>query len=250
MRPYVGPVEVVAGTRRDVLLVCDHASNAIPPEFDALGLPPAEIARHIAFDPGAAEVTRALAALLDCAAILGGTSRLVTDLNRAPDDATLILAESDNTFVPANLEISDDERARRLAAYHAPYHARVTAEIDARLAAGIMPTFIAVHSFNPVLGSARPWPIGVLWKTAREPVAAIIDALAARGFNVGDNKPYDGRTHLGWTVDVHAISRGLPNVMFEIRNDEIATPDTQQQYAELLHDVLCETGFIAPSSRT
>ena len=27
--------------------------------------------------------------------------------------------------------------------------------------------------FNPVLGTtARPWPIGVLWKVAREPVAA------------------------------------------------------------------------------
>ena len=46
------------------LIICDHASNAIPPGYGALGLPRGALDRHIAYDIGAAEVTRALAAEL------------------------------------------------------------------------------------------------------------------------------------------------------------------------------------------
>lgn len=242
---YLAPFERVEGSRRDVLLICDHACNAVPAELNGLGLSEDQLARHIAWDPGAGPVTRHLAQLFDCTAMLGGVSRLVTDLNRAPDDATLILAESDNVFVPGNLAITDAERARRVAGYHAPYHAAVRAEIDARMADGIAPIIIAVHSFNLVLGAdARPWPIGVMWKVAREPVAPLIEGLALIADPVGDNNPYDGRTHFGWTVNHHAVDRGLPHVMFEIRNDQIATEIDQLRWARELHRVMTGTGFV------
>ncbi len=243
--PYSAPFERVEGSRRDVLLICDHASNAVPSELHDLGLDAERLASHIAWDPGASAVTRHMAALFDCTAMLGGVSRLVTDLNRRPDNATLILAESDNVFVPGNLEITDAERARRIALYHAPYHAALRAEIDARVRDGIAPVIIAIHSFNPVLGDdARPWPIGVLWKLSRDPVARLIEGLALIADPIGDNKPYDGRTHLGWTVNHHAIDRGLPHVMFEIRNDQIATEIDQLRWARELHRVLSGTGFV------
>ena len=37
-----------------LILLCDHAGNAIPPEYGTLGLPPAQLERHIAYDIGAA----------------------------------------------------------------------------------------------------------------------------------------------------------------------------------------------------
>ena len=52
------------------LLVCDHASNRLPRSLGSLGLPDAELQRHIAWDIGAADVARHLATALDAALIL------------------------------------------------------------------------------------------------------------------------------------------------------------------------------------
>ena len=41
------------------LLVCDHADNRLPAEYGDLGLPASEFRRHIAYDPGSADLTRA-----------------------------------------------------------------------------------------------------------------------------------------------------------------------------------------------
>lgn len=239
------------GTRRDLLVLCDHAGNHVPAEYAGLGLSTADLARHIAWDPGAGGVALALARCLECPLLLGVNSRLLVDLNRAHDDATLILAESDNTFVPGNLTISDAERASRVARFHAPYHARIDAHLDGLNAHGVRPTLIAVHSFTPELaGIARPWQVGVLWKLAREPVAAVIDWLAADGWRVGDNQPYDGRSAMGWTLDHHAIGRGLPHILIELRHDLLDDPAAQAAWGERLARALRESGFIPGAGRS
>lgn len=242
---YSAPFQVQPGARRDVLVLCCHASNAVPEAYGRLGLSDAELSRHIGWDIGAAGVARALAARLGCPAILGGVSRLLVDLNRDLDDATLILAESDSTWVPGNLTIHDAERADRIARFHAPYHARIDTHIDGLRAHGVRPLVIAVHSFNPVYaGVPRPWPIGVLWKIAREPVVPLLDWFARAGYHVGDNQPYDGRSAMGYTLEHHAIRHGLPHVMFEIRNDELALPGQQQAWGLRLGQALVDTGFL------
>jgi predicted N-formylglutamate amidohydrolase len=241
------PFQLMPGAQRDLLVLCDHAGNHVPGEYAGLGLGPGDLARHIAWDPGAAGVAAALARALDCPALLGVHSRLLVDLNRGHDDADLILAESDSTFVPANLTIDDEERASRVARFHAPYHARIDAHLDGLAAHAVRPTLIAVHSFTPVLtGIPRPWQVGVLWKLAREPVARLIDWFGAQGWQVGDNQPYDGRSAMGYTLDHHAIGRGLPHVMFELRNDQISTPTQQQEWGERLARALRETAFVGP----
>ena len=65
VEPALSPVETIAG-RLDggALIICDHASNAIPPGYGGLGLPREALERHIAYDIGAADLTRALAARL------------------------------------------------------------------------------------------------------------------------------------------------------------------------------------------
>ncbi|MBM3560776.1 MAG: N-formylglutamate amidohydrolase, partial [Alphaproteobacteria bacterium] len=106
-----------------VLLVCCHAANGVPRRLGDLGVPVADRARHIAWDIGAAALTRALSARLGLPAVLSGYTRLAADCNRAPDQPGVMPEESDGTPVPGNRGLDEPARLRRLAALHAPYHA-------------------------------------------------------------------------------------------------------------------------------
>ena len=100
--------------RRDAqspfVILCDHASNHVPAELNGLGLDPANLARHIAWDIGAAGVARELSVLLDSPAILCGTSRLVIDCNRHPGAVDLIPEVSDGTIVSGNQNLTAQAR--------------------------------------------------------------------------------------------------------------------------------------------
>lgn len=242
--PYVAPIQAIAGRREDLLVLCCHASHAIPDALGGLGLTPVDRLEHIAWDPGAREVALALAARLDCPALLGGVSRLVVDLNRSPTSSELILAESDNRMVPGNLRVGDAERAARIADWHAPYHAAIDRHLDDLAGRGVAPTLVAIHSFTPVwCGIARPWHAGVLWKREREPVAALIDALARQGLAVGDNEPYDGHVAMGYTLEQHGERRGLRHVLLELRNDLLGTREQTGAWADRLAAALRDAGW-------
>lgn len=242
MTPWLGPVHSLSGARDDLLLLCDHASHAVPPEFDGLGLDDSQLRRHIGWDIGALAVAESLAGALGAPLIFCGTSRLVVDANRYPDSSELILAQSDSVFVPGNEQVSDVERARRIVRFHRPYHQRIESALDAAITAGHRPWILSVHSFEPELAEVlRPWPIGVLWKLSREPVAPLIHALSGLGMEVGENQPYDGRVALGYTLEHHAIARGLPHVLIEIRNDLIRRPEDQYRMASLIGRALAAT---------
>ena len=239
IQPYHAPFRIIDGPERSILLIAEHASNAVPDEFDGLGLDDRARVDHIAWDPGVGGVVQHLASFWQCAAVLGGVSRLVADLNRGEDDSSLILAESDGTTVPGNVGIDATERARRIDLYHRPYHQKIRDEIDTRLAQGIDVRVVSVHSFTPTLdGLSRPWQVGVLWKTAAERNQSIIAALRARGHFVGDNEPYDGHIAMGFSLDHHGVQRGLWHVMFELRNDLIRTPEAQAYWAMELTEAL------------
>src|SRR5262245_19320318 len=83
-----------------ILLLGDHAGRAIPPSLGQLGLDPADLDRHIAWDIGVAALGTLLSAALDATFIHQRFSRLVIDCNRAEDQAGLIAEISDNTIVP------------------------------------------------------------------------------------------------------------------------------------------------------
>jgi predicted N-formylglutamate amidohydrolase len=208
-----------------LLLVCEHASNAVPEEYASLGLPQAELDRHIGYDLGAAALTRALAARLDATALLGVVSRLLIDINRQPWHPEFVPVESDGTHVPGNADADDAERGRREARWFTPFHARVGAEIDARVAAGRPTVLVTVHSFTPVLaGVERPWPVGVLYERERDFATAVLDELGERlPGPLGDNQPYGIDLHGGdVAVLVHGDDRGVPSIAFEVRHDELA----------------------------
>jgi predicted N-formylglutamate amidohydrolase len=220
------------------LIICDHASNVVPPGYGALGLPREALERHIAYDIGAAEVTRALAGILGAPAVLSTYSRLVIDPNRGLDDPTLVMRYSDGAIVPGNAYIDSAEIARRSTRLWAPYRQEIAAAVDAMMATGEPPALVSIHSFTPVMRSlARPWKIGVLWDCDDRVPKPLIEAMLAepdlRADEVGDNEPYDGAL-AGDTIDEVATGRGLANALIEIRQDLIAEGHDATAWAERL----------------
>ncbi|RBP08646.1 putative N-formylglutamate amidohydrolase [Roseiarcus fermentans] len=220
------PVETIAGPLdAGALLVCDHASNALPPEYGTLGLPAAALERHIAYDIGAAALTRALARRLGAPAVLSTFSRLLIDPNRGCDDPTLVMRFSDGAIVPGNAHADAAEIALRRERCWAPYRETVAATVEAMIATGEPPALIAIHSFTPVWrGAARPWQVGVLWDRDDRIFAPLFAALRGEhdlaDCEVGDNEPYDGAL-AGDTIDAVATARGLANALIEVRQDLI-----------------------------
>ncbi|MDG3041020.1 N-formylglutamate amidohydrolase [Roseicyclus marinus] len=230
----------VEGTERRGrwVVTCDHASNRVPPEVAGgdLGLPPEDMNRHIAYDVGAAGVSRRLAEVLDAPVILSNFSRLVIDPNRGEDDPTLCMKIYDGSIIPANRHADAAEIERRLALFHRPYH-RALSDLIARRAD---PVIVSIHSFTPqfVGRPPRPWHVGVLYAGDTRLAYPLIARLRDEpDLCVGDNEPYSG--HLpGDALDRHAVQPGRLHVLVEIRNDLIATPAQQAAWGERLAPLL------------
>jgi predicted N-formylglutamate amidohydrolase len=221
------------------LVTCDHASNRVPDWVNGgtLGIPDADMARHIAWDVGAAGVARALGRLLDSPVILSDFSRLVIDPNRGEDDPTLVMQLYDGTIIPANRHLATERVEERLDRLYRPYHAAY-----ARLAA-LRPdrVIVAMHSFTPCLRGRppRPWHVGVLYSHLDDRLSKpLIARLQAEpDLCVGDNEPYSG--HLpGDAIDRHALRLGRLNTLVELRNDLIETPAGQAHWAARLAPIL------------
>ena len=227
------PVELLQGEGDcGLILLCDHASNALPAEYGTLGLPPAELERHIGYDIGAAAVTRALARRLGAPAVLTRFSRLLIDPNRGADDPTLVMRLSDGALVPGNARIGRDEVLARIDRFYRPYHGAIAALVNDKLARDVVPILFAVHSFTPVWrGQPRPWHVTLLWDSDPRVARPLIEAFSRDpGLVVGDNEPYDGALE-GDTLYQHATLRGLPNALVEIRQDLIGTPEGAEEWA-------------------
>lgn len=221
--------------RAPALLVADHAGRAFPASLGRLGLGEAPLDRHIAYDIGVAWMTRRLADLLDAPALIHSYSRLLLDPNRTLDDPTSICAISDGVVIPGNRRVAPDDAAARAAAFFHPYHDAIEAAVERLVAGGVAPAVIAMHSFTPELrGFRRPWEVGVLWAEDGRMALPLMAALRAQGVVVGDNEPYSGRTMHGYTIETHALARGLPNLLIEMRQDLIGTRAEAEAWAERL----------------
>ena len=235
------PVSIVnPGGLAPVLLICDHASNAVPAALHGLGLVERDLHCHIAFDIGAAEVTQLLATKLDAPGVLAGYSRLVIDTNRGLDHVDSIVGASDGTVIPCNADISPEDIRSRTEACFWPYHRRIGSGLAGFAMRGQRPAVIAIHAYTPVLGGIqRPWHIGVLWgDDGRIATPLIAVPRSHASLVVGDNEPYSGRLQYGYSMDVHAGEIGLPHVLIELREDLIATPEDLERTAFLLVDAL------------
>lgn len=224
-----------------LVILIDHASNWIPPEYGDLGLPPTELERHIAYDIGVAPLGRMLAERFRAPALLTRFSRLLIDANRGEDDPTLVMRLSDGAVVPGNAAVGASEVAKRVERFHRPYHAAVAGMLDEMVSRGRPPAILSIHSYTPVWkGARRPWHAGILWD--RDPRFALPLLHGLRrdgGLRVGDNEPYSGALKND-TMYRHGTARGLAHVLLEIRNDLIASPAGVLEWADRLEPLLRE----------
>jgi predicted N-formylglutamate amidohydrolase len=224
---------------RGLILLCDHAGNALPPVYGTLGLPPSQLERHIASDIGAAPVTRALAAAMEVPAVMTRFSRLLIDPNRGRDDPTLIMRLSDGAVIPGNRKVGDAERGKRLSLYYEPYHRAIDAVIDRFLEADVTPVLLSIHSFTESWREhPRPWHVGVLWGDDARLARPLLDALYAEGdLIVGENEPYSGQLE-GDCLWQHGHERGLANAIVEIRQDLIRDATGQAAWSERMYRIV------------
>lgn len=224
-----------------LVLLCDHAENTLPPEYGTLGLPPAELARHIAYDIGAAAITRHLNALTGAPAILSRFSRLLIDPNRGDDDPTLVMRVSDGAIIPGNRHLTDAERDQRIARFWRPYHDAIERVLGACLSAGPPPVIFSVHSMTNVWkGVARPWHVAMLWHDDDRLARPMIEAFRRDpALVVGDNEPYHGGL-INDCLWQHARHRGLANAVIEYRQDLVGDARGQREWADRTAGILAE----------
>jgi predicted N-formylglutamate amidohydrolase len=235
-----GPYRSIEGDpRTGLLILCDHAENAIPPSFDRLGLKEEDLHRHIAYDLGAAAVAKDLAERLGAPAILSRFSRLLIDPNRGLDDPTLIMQVADGLVVPGNVGLDAAARQSRIDNFYAPYHRAIENAVNTAIAMGKPPVLVSVHSFTQAWrGTPRPWAAGVLWDKDPRLAVPLLEALQSLpGLEVGDNVPYSGQLK-GDTLYRHGTARGLAHALIELRQDLILGAEEQAEWAARLAEVL------------
>ncbi len=223
-----------------VVLTCEHASCALPPEYGTLGIPADELRRHIGWDIGARAVVQEIIQHIDSTAILSQYSRLLIDCNRNLSDADLIIPESDGTRVPANMHLTEAERQRRITQFYQPYHAAIDHVLAQKIPAPVL--LLSVHSFTPVLGEKkRPFDLGILFDRYEDLAREFGQGLGHAGYRVRSNEPYSGYEGLIFSARSHGERHNLVYLEIEINNglllDRTNIAAMGQKLSHVLKDV-------------
>ena len=233
--------------RAPLLLLCDHASKALPAALGDLGITADDLGRHIGWDIGALDLAIELARLLDAPLVASGYSRLVIDCNRWPGGEGSTPEVSDGTRIPANHGLTKEQIDARAEACFWPYHREVDRQLDRLTAGNRKCCMLVMHSFTPtMMGFARPWHVGVLWNDDPRLPLPLLDALRRdAALVVGDNEPYSSRDPSEYTLSAHARPRGIPYSSIEVRQDLIETPGTACAWARRLATPIREAVAVA-----
>jgi len=210
-------------TRR-LVVTCEHASRRVPSPLVASPEDQRWLDTHWGWDIGAAQLTRELVTRKSCCAVLARFSRLVCDANRAIDDGTFIRRDIKGHPLSFNAGLNEAEVARRIDAYHAPYHALVDQCLGERVARGGDVVLFSVHSFTPVFdGQRREMEVGVLFDRF-EPIAQrFAGHLSDVGFRTALNAPYSGKDGMMYAMSLHGQRHGVVYLELEVRQDLLST---------------------------
>ena len=232
--------EVRAHGGSDFVIIVDHASARIPRSLQDLGVPAAELQRHIAWDIGALAVALQVSAALDAPLLAQNYSRLVIDCNRDPNVASSIPTISEYTQIPGNMGLTEAHKAARRSEIFEPYHERIRALLDARAAAGRRTILIAQHSMtHRFKDSQRRMHAAVLYNRDRRFAGLVLDSLSRDpALVVADNQPYFLSDATDYSIPVHGERRGLPHVEIEIRQDLLLHPQGQREWADRITHAL------------
>ena len=229
-----------------VIMICEHASNALAPPWQDAGA--VLLASHAASDIGALGLARALGpklavALSGVELVAAPLSRLIYDLNRSPDRSDAYPIQSEIHPVPMNRAVDAAERLLRTEKLYLPFHNLVRARLARALALGARPVVLTIHSFTPVWhGQPRAVEFGVIHDAMAGLAEAIVSAAATMdaGLATELNAPYSAADHVTHSLRLHALPYGLDNAMLEIRHDLIDRIDTQEAMAARLAPVIAQ----------
>ncbi len=244
---WTTPFDIVnSNGKAAVVIICDHASNAVPLTVGDLGVAPGDMRRHIAWDIGAAPIARRLAEIFDAPAVMCGTSRLVVDCNRKLHDPTLIPLASDGTVIPGNQGLTAAQRLHRIDAYFRSYHDACRQVVKGKLATGERPLLLSIHSMTDRMkGGHRPWEISLSSDENRKATDPVLAALKrVPGLVVGDNEPYDMDPLADYSTPEHALAHGLDYLQVEFRQDCVAGPEGQERFAMILAQAIRDSGIV------
>lgn len=230
------PFEVLEDIGRSpFLFTADHAGRYLPKSLGTLGLSETDLARHIAWDIGIADVSRLVASHFGAFLIMQPYSRLVIDCNRPPESPTSIAVLSEHTQIPGNLELTAAQRHERRVSIFDPYHARIEAELERRRRVGQPTILVAMHSFTPIFkGEGRVWEAGVLYNRDSRLALKLHEVLVKVGLVVGDNQPYHVSDDSDYGIPRYGEQRGNLHVELELRQDLISDVPGQRRFSDIL----------------
>ncbi|HEX5656581.1 MAG TPA: N-formylglutamate amidohydrolase, partial [Polyangiales bacterium] len=179
------------------------------------------VGTHWSYDLGAREVTLELARALNASAVLSRFSRLLVDPNRDEHHADAFRTLADGEPVLLNTGMTAEDRERRLAGYHRPYHEA----LDAALAAVDAPILFSIHSFTPnYQGELRGVEIGVLFDHQEREAHQLGAVLSEEFERVAYNEPWSGRAGLIYSAERHSQKHGRLALELEVRQDRAVDP--------------------------
>ena len=234
------PVDTVnLESQSPLLLLCEHAGQAVPARLGDLGISDEILNSHRGWDIGAEAVARLLAEHTGAPLIMQRYSRLVIDANRPPHSPAAFPTVSDGAEIAGNLDITQAERDARVASIFEPMDRTIA---DAFASAPRLAAF-SIHSFAPRIGDTnRPWHAGFLTRKSHATAETLMMSIARRApeLTLALNEPYQIGDASDWFIPQHAEARDLPHSLIEIRNDQLQTGDGVARWAELLADAITD----------
>ena len=231
------PVEIFrVENSSPVLIVCDHAGNAVPKNLQQLMPKPEDMNRHIAIDVGARTVAQIVARALNSNLIMQRYSRLVIDMNRPLDSPELCPEVSDGTPVPFNQNLTDNQKKSRVAEIFETYHNSIAGVLGE--SENPPKALVAIHSFTPRLRDHPPrfWHFDLISRAAVDLALELKDFLQSKRpeYNYGVNEIFSVSDSSDYTLRTHAENRGLLGLSIETRNDLLTSDTDVKNWADLL----------------
>lgn len=224
------------------VVTCEHGGNDVPREFaGAFSTKDAQawLPSHRGYDPGSLTAANQIAAELGVDLISSTVTRLLVDLNRSLDNATL--------FSRFTRGFSESKKNAILNQYYHPYRTAVSTAIEQIVDAGQTAVHLSVHTFTPrIAGQWRPIDLGLLFDPDAATEASLChrwqEAYAAKypKRRVRLNEPYagiaDGLTTL---LRTQFDSRSYCGIEIEINNRFFKrSPESQSRIIRELMECL------------
>ncbi|MEP1206547.1 MAG: N-formylglutamate amidohydrolase [Rhizobiaceae bacterium] len=216
-----------------ILLLCEHAGQAIPSKLGDLGISRGVIDTHRGWDIGAEKLALLVSEILSAPLVMQRYSRLVIDCNRPPLGEESIPLVSDGIEIPLNRNCLGADRQTRIDEIFLPLDHAIEALLD-RHSRSLL---ISIHSFTPQFGGkSRPWHAGFLSRTDHATAGQLKRYIADKrpNLHLALNQPYQIHDSTDWFIPKHAEKRKLAHTLVEIRNDQLHTQSQIDDWAELI----------------